>query len=116
LLPKDLLNLDLTIDEHKVRVKDYLNENSKITKKIHSKLTKSKLPVPEMLFIGLMISMNMILLIRGSESIVNPCHAVYWSKLPVQFALNLVLFVVAAIFTRTFDVVLLIKLWTISMI
>lgn len=83
LLPKDLLNLDLTIDEHKVRVKDYLNENTKVTKKMHSKLTKSKLPIPQMLFIGLIISVNMILLIRGSESIVNPCHAVYWSKLPV---------------------------------
>ena len=83
LLPKDLLNLDLTIDEHKVRVKDYLNENTKVTKKMHSKLTKSKLPIPQMLLIGLIISVNMILLIRGSESIVNPCHAVYWSKLPV---------------------------------
>ena len=26
-LPKDLLELDITIDEHKVRVKDYLQEN-----------------------------------------------------------------------------------------
>lgn len=27
MLPKELLEEDLTIDEHKVRVKDFLNEN-----------------------------------------------------------------------------------------
>lgn len=29
-LPKDLLELDITIDEHKVRVKDYLQENYQV--------------------------------------------------------------------------------------
>lgn len=80
-MPAELLELDITVDEHKMRVKDYLNQNSDIPSKLSSAISKPRVPYFKLVLIGLTIVVNLALLLNTGIS-TDKCHSQYWSKFP----------------------------------
>ncbi|CAK65212.1 unnamed protein product (macronuclear) [Paramecium tetraurelia] len=122
ILPQEMLEMNLTIDEHKIKAKDFLNQNKEIREQIHKKLVTRSIPKLKVFFYALTILINVGLLFKTTEMHVCDVDAFknfmiqVWHRNQLQVTCNVSLFFFLALITKTFDIILLIQLFVSSYI
>ncbi|CAD8127335.1 unnamed protein product [Paramecium sonneborni] len=121
-LPQEILEMDLTIDEHKIKAKDFLNQNKEISQQIHKKLSTRSIPKLKVFFYALTILINIGLLFKTTEMHVCDVDVFrnfmmqVWHRNEQQITYNVILFFILAFVTKTFDIILLLQLFISSYI
>ncbi|CAD8108215.1 unnamed protein product [Paramecium primaurelia] len=121
-LPQEILEMDLTIDEHKIKAKDFLNQNKNISQQIHKKLVTRGIPKLKVFFYCLTILINVGLLFQTTEmhlcdiDVFKNFMIQVWHRNQQQVTCNVSLFFLLALITKTFDIILLIQLFVSSYI
>ncbi|CAD8211988.1 unnamed protein product [Paramecium octaurelia] len=122
ILPQEMLEMNLTIDEHKIKAKDFLNQNKEIREQIHKKLVTRSIPKLKVFFYALTILINVGLLFKTTEMHVCDVDAFknfmiqVWHRNQLQVTCNVTLFFFLALITKTFDFILLMQLFVSSYI